>query len=65
VLDVVGRQQLRQLSLDRLQLSELVDIGELGGVDGTVLVLVEDQDVDDADRSKRPPASRAPPPSRR
>src|SRR3954462_3405897 len=48
--DVVRGQQLRQLGLDRLQLSELLDIGELGDVDRTVLVLVEDQDVDDADR---------------
>ena len=29
----------------------LLDIGELGGLDGAVLVLVEDQDVDDADGS--------------
>src|SRR4051795_11087331 len=49
--DVVGGQQLRQLGLYRLQLSELPDIGELGGVDRPVLVLVENQDVDDADRS--------------
>jgi hypothetical protein len=48
--DVVGRQQLRQLGLDGLHLAELLDVGELGGVDRPVLVLVQDQDVDDADR---------------
>src|SRR4051794_37210721 len=48
--DVVGGQQLRQLGLDDLHLSELFDVGELGDVDRAVLVLVEDQDVDDADR---------------
>src|SRR3954454_18950199 len=51
MLDVVGGQELRQLRLDGLQLSELLDVGELAGVDRTVLVLDEDQDVDDADRS--------------
>src|SRR4051794_9708328 len=51
MVDVLGGQQLRELRLDGLQLSELLDVGELGGVDRTVLVLVEDQDVDDADRS--------------
>src|SRR3954454_3290887 len=52
MLDVVGGEELRQLGLDGSQLSELLDIGELGDVDRTVVVLVEDQDVDDADRPR-------------
>src|SRR4051812_6102079 len=50
-LDVLFSQQLGQLRLHRLKLSELADVGELHRVDGTVLVLGEDQDVDHADSS--------------
>src|SRR4051794_40404521 len=50
MVDVLGGQQLRQLGFDRLQLSELLDVGQLRGVDRSILVLVEDEDVDDADR---------------
>src|SRR5215218_8650326 len=38
-------------ALDGLQLSEFADVGELRRLDGTVLVLGEDQYVDHADRS--------------
>src|SRR6476619_7626931 len=51
MLDVVFCQELRQLSLHRLQRSKLVDVGKLPRVDRPVLVLGEDQHVDDADRS--------------
>ncbi|MGO9792933.1 MAG: hypothetical protein ACLP8S_26465 [Solirubrobacteraceae bacterium] len=44
--DVFVGQQLRKLGLERLQLSELADIGELGRLDDAVLVLGEDQRVD-------------------
>ena len=37
--------------LDRLQLAELGDVGELHGLDRAVLVLGQDQDVDHADGS--------------
>ena len=50
--DVVLGQQLGQLGLERLQLSELGDVGELHRVDRTVLVLGQDQDVDHADRAR-------------
>src|SRR3954469_25317119 len=51
VCDVFGGQQLGQLGLQCLQLSELADVGELHRLDGTVLVLGEDHYVDHADRS--------------
>src|SRR5687767_1345500 len=50
VHDVVLGQELRQLRLDRLQLTELADAGKLHRLDGTVLALGENQDVDHADR---------------
>src|SRR6476646_4178338 len=52
VHDVVFGQQLRQLRLECLKLSELTDIRELPRLDGPVLVLGQDQDVDHADRSR-------------
>ena len=42
-------KQLRQLGLDSLKLSELVDIGKLRCLDRTVLGLGQDQYVDHAD----------------
>src|SRR4051794_21512824 len=51
VRDVVLREQLRQLCLDGLQVTQLIDVGELGRIDRPVLVLLQDQDVDQADRS--------------
>src|SRR4051812_6340684 len=46
MVDVVGGKEFCQLGLDGSQLSGLFDIGELGHVDRTVVVLVQDQDVD-------------------
>ena len=43
--------KLRQLGLECLELSELLDVGKLHGLDGTVLVLGQDQYVDHADGS--------------
>src|SRR3954447_15806003 len=48
VLDVFGSQQLRQLALDCLERSELVEVCELRRLDGTVRVLGEDKHVDHA-----------------
>src|SRR5436853_2760673 len=50
--DVVRGQELGQLGLDGLQRSKVGDVGKLPGVDGTVLVLGEDQDVDHTDRPR-------------
>src|SRR3954466_1835203 len=52
VLDIVRRQQFRQLGLDRLQRTQVFDLGELHRLDGTILILGEDQDVDHADRPR-------------
>src|SRR3954452_21024391 len=49
VLNVFLRQQFRQLGLERLKLSQLLDVGKLHGIDGSVLVLSQDQDVDKSD----------------
>ena len=46
MLDVLGREQLRQLGFDGLQLTQLLDIRELGRVDRTVLDKNEDGSVD-------------------
>src|SRR4051812_15304310 len=52
VRDIVDCQQLRQLRLDCLQRTEVFDVGELLRVDGAILVLGQDQDVDHADRPR-------------
>src|SRR6476659_5820514 len=51
VLDVLLCKELRQLSLHSLKWPQLLDVRELHCIDGPVLVLREDQDVDDSDRS--------------
>ena len=48
--DVFLSQERRELSLDCLERSEFVDVRKLHRVDGAILVLGEDQDVDHADR---------------
>src|SRR3954469_649966 len=50
VHDIVGGQKLRELRLDFLQRTEVLDLRELLRIHGTVLVLGQDQDVDHADR---------------
>jgi hypothetical protein len=52
VVDVVRGQQFRQLGLDRLELPQPGDVGELHRLDRTVLALAQDHDVDHADRSR-------------
>src|SRR5580765_4786712 len=44
--DVLFGQQLRQLRLECLQFAQVVEVGELHRLEGAVLVLDQDQDVD-------------------
>src|SRR6185312_7832541 len=50
VQDIVRGQQFGQLGFDLLQRTEVFDIGELHRLDGTLVVLGEDENVDHADR---------------
>jgi hypothetical protein len=47
--DIVSGQQLGELGLERLQLAELGDVGQLRGLDVAVVVFGEDQHIDHAD----------------
>src|SRR3954449_8583139 len=49
VRHVLRGKQLRQLGLDALELAQVVEIRELHRLDGTVVVLDEDEHVDDPD----------------
>src|SRR6476469_3399609 len=50
--DVVCCEQLRELGLERFEFAELLDIGQFHRVDGPIVVLGENQDVDQADRAR-------------
>jgi hypothetical protein len=47
--DIVGRERLRELRLDPLEVPEVREVGQLLRLDGAVIGLREDEDVHDPD----------------
>ena len=48
--DVVGCEELGEIGFDGLELAEFFDVRQFHRINGAVVVLGQDEDVDDADR---------------